>query len=184
MTNSPKPLSHLDRNGRARMIDVSAKAPARRQAHVQAVINLSPEAFEAIQQQRLSKGDPFTVAKIAGIQAAKRTAELIPLCHPLPIDHLDLTFDPDPTTQTIRVMAMARTTAKTGIEMEAFLAAAVASLTLYDMVKAVDPAATITDLQLLRKTGGKCLFDRRSSVGSGLRAVGSGELPRAQNPEP
>ena len=160
MPNSLKPLSHLDRNGRAKMLDVSAKTPTRRQAHVQAVINLSPEAFEAIQQQSLKKGDPFTVAKIAGIQAAKRTAELIPLCHPLPVEHLEITFEPDATTHTIRLVAQATTTAKTGIELEAFVAAAIGALALYDMVKAVDPAATITDLQLLRKTGGKQGFQR------------------------
>lgn len=142
------------------MVDVSAKAPTHRQAHVQAVINLSPEAFEAIQQQSLKKGDPFTVAKIAGIQAAKRTAELIPLCHPLPIEHLEIMFEPDTATHTIRLVAHATTTAKTGIEMEAFVAASVASLTLYDMVKAIDPSAMITDLRLLRKTGGKQGFQR------------------------
>jgi cyclic pyranopterin phosphate synthase len=142
------------------MIDVSAKAPTRRQAHVQAVINLSPEAFEAIQQQSLKKGDPCTVAKIAGIQAAKRTAELIPLCHPLPIEHLEITFEPDATTHTVRLVAQATTTAKTGVEMEAFVAVSVASLALYDMVKAIDPSATITDLYLVRKTGGKQGFQR------------------------
>ena len=143
------------------MIDVSAKPPTRRQAHVQAVIRLSAEAFEAIQHQRLSKGDPFTVAKIAGIQAAKRTSELIPLCHPLPIEHLEIVFELDAATHTVRLLAQATTTAKTGIELEAFVAAAVASLALYDMVKAVDPAAMITDLRLLRKTGGKSLVSRR-----------------------
>jgi len=142
------------------MVDVSAKPPTRRQARVQAVIRLSAGAFQAIQQQRLLKGDPFTVAKIAGIQAAKRTDELIPLCHPLPLEHLELRFTPEAMTQTIRVEAGTTTTAKTGIEMEAFVAVAVASLALYDMVKAVDPAATITDLQLISKTGGKSPFQR------------------------
>ena len=156
-----KPLSHLDANGRAAMVDVSAKPLTRRSAVVGAVLHLSPEAFEAIQTQRLVKGDPLTVAKIAGIQAAKQTAGLIPLCHPLPIEHLDVTFTPEASTQTVRLSAQATTTAKTGIEMEAFVAAAVAALTLYDMVKAIDPAATITDLQLLRKTGGTQGFERR-----------------------
>ena len=166
------------------MVDVSAKPPTHRQARVQAVITLSPEAFEAIQQQSLKKGDPFTVAKIAGIQAAKRTAELIPLCHPLPIEHLEVTYEPNAAKHSIRLVAHATTTAKTGVELEAFVAAAIGSLALYDMVKAIDPAATITDLQLLCKTGGKHSFDRRNSVGSGLRAGGSGQLPRTQNPEP
>ena len=160
MPNSLKQLSHLDRNGRAKMVDVSAKAPTHRQAHVQAVITLSPEAFDAIQHQSLKKGDPFTVAKIAGIQAAKRTAELIPLCHPLPIEHLEVTYDSDAATHSIRLVASAATTARTGVELEAFVAAAIGALALYDMVKAIDPAATITDLQLLHKTGGKEPFTR------------------------
>jgi len=142
------------------MVDVGAKVATRRQAQVQCVIHLAPEAFEAIQQQALKKGDPFTIAKIAGIQAAKRTAELIPLCHPLPIEHIEITFEPDATTHTVRLVAQATTTAKTGIEMEAFVAASIASLVLYDMVKAIDPSATITDLCLLRKTGGKQGFQR------------------------
>ena len=142
------------------MVDVSVKAPTRRQAHVQAIIRLSPEAFQAIEQQSLKKGDPLTVAKIAGIQAAKRTADLIPLCHPLPIEHLEVTYEPNATSHSIRLVAHAATTAKTGVELEAFVAAAIGSLALYDMVKAIDPAATITDLQLLRKTGGKEPFTR------------------------
>lgn len=166
------------------MVDVSTKAPTSRQAQVQAVIRLSPEAFEAIQQRALEKGDPFTVATIAGIQAAKRTSELIPLCHPLPIEHLDVSCEPDAAARTIRLVACAVTTAKTGVEMEAFVAASVASLALYDMIKAADPAAIITDLQLLCKAGGTHSFHRRNSVGSGLRAGGSRQLPRAQNPEP
>jgi len=143
------------------MVDVSAKTPTRRQAHVQAIIHLSPRAFEAIQHQSLKKGDPFTVAKIAGIQAAKRTAELIPLCHPLPIEHLDIEFEPDARAHTVTLTSTATTTAKTGIEMEALTAAAIAALALYDMVKSVDPAATITNLQLVTKTGGNQAFERR-----------------------
>ena len=156
-------LSHLDANGRAAMVDVSAKTPTRRRAVVAGALHLSPEAFEAIQAQRLVKGDPFTVAKIAGIQAAKRTAELIPLCHPLPLEHLDVRFTPEAATRTIRLEAEAATTAKTGIEMETFVAAAVAALTLYDMVKAVDPSATITELRLVSKTGGTQGFARRGA---------------------
>lgn len=155
-----KRFSHLDCDGRARMVDVSAKLPTRRQAQVQCVLHLSSEAFEAIQRRQVVKGDPFTVAKIAGIQAAKRTAELIPLCHPLPLEHLEMVFEPDPSTHTIRLIATATTTAKTGIELEAFVAVAVGSLAFYDMVKAVDPSATIADLQLLQKTGGTHRFIR------------------------
>jgi cyclic pyranopterin phosphate synthase len=168
MPHSPKPLSHLDRNGRARMVDVSAKAPTPRQASVQAVIRLSPEAFEAIQRQSLKKGDPFTVAMIAGIQAAKRTAELIPLCHSLPLDHVEITCESRAATNSIRLVAHAATTAKTGVELEAFVAAAIGALALYDMVKALDPAATITGLQLLRKTGGQEPFIRLATRPHGI----------------
>jgi cyclic pyranopterin phosphate synthase len=148
-------LSHLDRNGRARMVDVSAKAPTRRRARVQAVVHLSEAAFEAVQRGGMDKGDPITVARLAGIQAAKRTDELIPLCHPLPLEHVAVACEPDAATRTIRIVVETVTTAKTGIEVEAFVATAIASVALYDMVKAVDPLATITDLQLLEKTGGR-----------------------------
>ena len=158
-----KPLTHVDRNGRATMVDVSRKAPSRRRATVQALIRLSADAFEAIQQQRLLKGDPFTVAKIAGLQAAKRTDELIPLCHPLPIEHLEIAFELDAVARTIRVVSHSTTTAKTGIELEAFVATSVASLALYDMIKAIDPSAVITDLCLLQKTGGRHAFRRKTS---------------------
>ncbi len=153
------------------MVNVIAKSPTHRQARVQAVITLSRDAFEAIQQQSLKKGDPFTVAKIAGLQAAKRTAELIPLCHPLPIDHLEVTYESDAATHSIRLVASAATTAKTGVELEAFVAAAISSLALYDMVKAIDPAATITDLQLLCKTGGKKSFTRVATQPDGVPCV-------------
>ena len=153
-------LSHLDGHGRARMVDVGAKMPTRREARVGCVVRLSAEAMRAIREHGLAKGDAFTVAKIAGIQAAKRTAELIPLCHPLPIEHIEITFEPDVKTNEIAITACTSTTAKTGIELEAFTAASVAALALYDMIKAVDPAATITDLQLLSKTGGKQPFMR------------------------
>ncbi len=153
-------LSHVDRNGRARMVNVSVKRTTHREATVQAVLHLSPQAFEALNAQTLTKGDALTVATIAGIQAAKRTAELIPLCHPLPLDHVDVTLACDASRHAILVRATTATDAKTGIEMEAFVAATVASLTLYDMVKAMDPAATITDVQLVHKRGGQHRFDR------------------------
>lgn len=147
------------------MVDVSAKRPTVRRALVQGVITVSPDAFQALERHHVAKGDPFTVAKVAGIQAAKRTSELIPLCHPLPMDHVDLSFVPDRSTHAIRVLAEARTTARTGIEMEAFVAAAVAALTVYDMVKAVDPGATVGELQLLEKSGGRHSFQRRARCG-------------------
>lgn len=155
-------LTHLDHNGRARMVDVSAKSPTPRHAKVQCVVRLSPDAFQAMLQENLEKGDPFTVAKLAGIQAAKRTAELIPLCHPLPLEHLDVSFEPDPARCAIRLVAETTATTKTGVEMEAFVAASIGALALYDMVKAIDPGATITDLQLVGKTGGKQAFQGTS----------------------
>lgn len=154
------PLSHIDAQGRAQMVNVAAKEPAFRQALAEGSIVLSATAFEAIQQQALKKGDPFTVAKLAGISAAKRTDELIPLCHSLPLEHIEIVFEPDPCTCTIHVMCKTATTAKTGIEMEAMMAVSVALLALYDMVKAVDPSATLTGLRLLRKTGGKAGYSR------------------------
>lgn len=163
------PLSHLDHKGRARMVDVSAKPPTRRVAEARCVVRLSPEALAAMTHGGLEKGDAFSVAKIAGIQAAKRTAELIPLAHPLPIEHLDLVFDADREQSTIHVQAQATTTAKTGIELEALVACAISALTLYDMVKAIDPAATVTDLKLMFKRGGTHDLTRRRD-GCGLRS--------------
>lgn len=162
-------LSHLDRNGRARMVDVSAKRPTHRQAQVQCEVCLTPEAFAKIQGGRLIKGDPFTVAKIAGIQAAKRTAEWIPLCHSLPLEHLEIQFELDARAHRVVVTAHAKTTAKTGIELEAFVAAAASAITLYDMVKAIDPAAVIHRLRLIRKSGGKEPFGLRA--GSEIRCA-------------
>lgn len=156
-------LTHVDGHGRARMVDVSEKIPTRRQALVEGRLVVSPTAFAAIQHHNLAKGDPFTVAKLAGIQAAKRTDELIPLCHPLPLEHLDIVFEPDADSSTIRVVCESATTAKTGIEMEAMTATSIALLTLYDMVKAVDPSATITNLRLVRKSGGKRDFSRENT---------------------
>lgn len=153
-------LSHVDQHGNARMVNVSRKRATMRQAIVQGIVTLSREAFVALQRASLEKGDALTVAKLAGIQAAKRTAELIPLAHPLPIEHLEVTFSPEETSCCVRVTATAVTTAKTGIELEAFVAAAIAALALYDMIKAVDPGAKVTDLALIKKTGGRQPFRR------------------------
>lgn len=146
------------------MVDVSAKRPTRRQAQVQCEVCLTPEAFAKIQGGRLVKGDPFTVAKIAGIQAAKRTGDWIPLCHSLPLEHLEIQFELDARAHRVVVTAEAQTTAKTGVEMEAFVAAAASAITLYDMVKAIDPGAAIQRLRLIRKSGGKEPFGPRSDA--------------------
>ncbi len=147
-------LSHVDRHGRARMVSVGAKTPTARAATVQAVVRVSPEAFAALQGAQAKKGDALAVAQLAGIQAAKRTDELIPLCHTLPLEHVAVSLLPDEAERAVRIRCTTRTTAKTGVEMEAFVGAAVAALALYDMIKVVDPLAVITGLQLMDKTGG------------------------------
>jgi cyclic pyranopterin monophosphate synthase len=144
-------LSHYDAAGQPRMVDVSGKPETRRSARAHAFVRMSPEVLGELPKN--PKGDALTVARVAGILAAKRTAELIPLCHSLPLSHADveLMIEPD----GIRVIASAATTAQTGVEMEALTAASVAALTLYDMTKALDKGIEIHDIYLLEKTGGK-----------------------------
>src|ERR1700758_3539463 len=132
----PKKLSHYDRAGRARMVDVSAKSVSKREAEASAFVLLKPTVLEAL--PRNPKGDPLEVARLAGIMGAKRTAELIPLCHPLPLSKIDVTITPDHSLPGFRVRAEAKTTGRTGVEMEALPAAGLACLTLFDMLKAVD----------------------------------------------
>jgi len=144
-------LTHFDEAGAARMVDVSGKAATRREAEASAFVALSAEALAAL--PRNPKGDPLEVARIAGIQAAKRTAELIPMCHPLPLSLVDVRMEV--VADGIAIRATAATTAPTGVEMEALTAAAVAALTVYDMCKAVDKGITIREVRLERKTGGK-----------------------------
>jgi cyclic pyranopterin monophosphate synthase len=150
MPDSPK-LSHFDNAGQAAMVDVSAKQPGRRTAVASAFIDLSPAVLAALPQN--PKGDPLEVARFAGIQAAKRTAELIPMCHPLPLTHIDVRADVEATG--VRITATASTVAPTGVEMEALTAASVAALTVYDMTKGLDKAIVIRNVQLESKTGGK-----------------------------
>ncbi|MEO9131732.1 MAG: cyclic pyranopterin monophosphate synthase MoaC [Sphingomonas sp.] len=149
MTN----LTHLDETGAAHMVDVSGKAITAREAVATGRITMSPEAAAAIRGGTALKGDVLAVARVAGIMAAKRTSDLIPLCHPLPLTRvaIDLAVDEAGVTAT----ATATTDAKTGVEMEALTAVSVALLTIYDMAKAIDKAMTITDIHLLTKTGGK-----------------------------
>ena len=153
-------LTHLDEAGRAVMVDVGGKPATPRRARVEARVIMSPEAFAALQARALPKGDAVAVARVAGLLAAKRTAELIPLCHPLPIEHIALTLEPDEESCAVQVSCTVATTAKTGIEVEAFTATAIAAVALYDMIKAVDPSATITGLRLVSKTGGKQPYQR------------------------
>jgi cyclic pyranopterin phosphate synthase len=146
-----KKLSHYDSSGRARMVDVSAKQPTRRIAEATAWVEMSPKVVRALPKN--PKGDPLEVARIAGIQAAKRTAELIPMCHPVSLAHVDVVMNI--CENGVRISSRATTTAATGVEMEALVAASVAALTVYDMCKALDKGITVREIALLRKSGGK-----------------------------
>ena len=146
-------LSHVDEGGRVRMVDTSAKEETARRAVASARVLMSPATVQAVRAHRTPKGDPLETARLAGIMAAKRTAELIPLCHPLPLTHVEVRATLE--EWGVRLEAEAATRARTGVEMEALTAAAVAALTVYDMCKAVDKAMTITDVRLESKTGGK-----------------------------
>ncbi len=155
MGKKKKVLTHLDADQKARMVDVARKSKTRRLAVARAEVRMSPEAFQAIQKHSVAKGEVLSVAQIAGIQAAKRTSELIPLCHPLPLDHIAVRFKPRKKDYSILVESEVKTHAKTGVEMEALMAACVSALTIYDMCKAIDKSITITDLVLVEKRGGK-----------------------------
>ncbi|HWW94395.1 MAG TPA: cyclic pyranopterin monophosphate synthase MoaC [Vicinamibacteria bacterium] len=146
-------MSHLDAGGAARMVDVSAKPPTLREAVARGRIRIAPSALRLLRAGRLRKGGVIEAARLAGILAAKRTGEVIPLCHPLPLTHVDV--DLLPRRDGFMIEARVRTEARTGAEMEALHAVAVAALTVYDMVKAADRAMAITDIVLVKKTGGK-----------------------------
>ena len=148
-------LSHLDEQGRARMVDVGGKATTERRAVARARLRMSPATAEAIVERGVPKGDVLATARIAGIQAAKRTGELIPLCHPLPLTYVGVEADVAVAEGTVTIVAEARTTAQTGVEMEALTAATVAALTVYDMVKGLERGVEVSEVTLLEKTGGK-----------------------------
>lgn len=148
-------LSHIDTQGNARMVDVSHKEETHRLARAAGSIRMRPETLAAIRQNSLAKGDVLTVSKIAGMLAAKRTADLIPLCHPLPLTDVEVVLTPDDGLPGLRCEATARTVGRTGVEMEAITAVAVALVTVYDMAKAIDRGMSITDIRLLEKTGGR-----------------------------
>ncbi len=153
-------LSHFDASGSPRMVDVSAKPETRRAARAQAFVRIAPAVLEKLPEN--PKGNPLEIARIAGISAAKRTSELIPLCHPLMLSHADVEVTVE--SGGVRIIASAATTAQTGVEMEALTAASVAALTVYDMVKALDKSIEIQDLYLLEKTGGKSGDYRREAT--------------------
>jgi cyclic pyranopterin phosphate synthase len=154
-------LSHLTPSGEARMVDVSPKKETAREAVAQVIVKMRPATLRAIRAGQTAKGDVLGVARTAGIMAAKRTPDLIPLCHPLRITGCDVTFALDDKRSTVTIQARVRTVDKTGVEMEALTAAAVAGLTVYDMVKAVDRGIVLTGLSLLEKSGGKSGVWRR-----------------------
>ena len=147
-------LTHLDEQGRARMVDVGAKPESERTAEAEGTVRMSPEAFELVAAQAISKGDVLAVAEVAGTMGAKRAGDLIPLCHPIVLDLVQVEARLEPELPGVRVTALAKASGRTGVEMEALTAVAVACLTVYDMVKAVDRAMTIEGVQLISKTGG------------------------------
>jgi len=145
----------MDGDGNARMVDVSSKDDSLRRAVVRCVVRLAPETLNLLMQNALPKGDVLTTAKVAGILAAKRTADMIPMCHPLPISHVDIRFTVQQAASTIEIEAEVRTTYKTGVEMEALVAAQIAAATIYDMCKAVQKDIVIDNCRLVFKSGGK-----------------------------
>jgi cyclic pyranopterin phosphate synthase len=147
-----KKLTHLDQHGEASMVDVSSKPPLRRAAVARGEIRMQPETIRLIQSHQIAKGNVLATARLAGILAAKRTGDLIPLCHPLPITHCEVTFEIPKSRDRIVITASAKIIAATGVEMEALTAVSVAALTIYDMCKAVDKGMVISQVQLVSKT--------------------------------
>lgn len=148
-------LTHLDPDGNARMVNVSGKPETARRALAEAVVHLSVDTFTAMMRGNLPKGDVFAVARIAGIQAAKRCSELIPLCHGLPLDGVDIEFLPDDSGHRLVIRGLCVTSARTGVEMEALTAVSIAALTVYDMCKGLDKGIVVSGVRLLEKQGGK-----------------------------
>ena len=157
----PHGLTHLDREGHARMVDVTPKPETAREARARVTLRMQPATLAAIRAGAVAKGDVLGVARLAGIMAAKRTADLIPLCHPLRLTGVDVTFALDRARSAVRVETAVRTVDKTGVEMEALTAAAGAALAIYDMVKAIDRGLVVTDLCLVEKRGGRSGHWRR-----------------------
>ena len=148
-------FTHIDKNGHVRMVDVTEKNPTLRVAVAGGSVFMKPETFRMIRDQKVKKGNVLETARIAGIMAAKKTSELIPMCHPLNLTHVQVGFEPDETDSRIRIEASVRTIDQTGVEMEALTAVSVAALTVYDMCKSYDREMTVSSIQLLEKSGGK-----------------------------
>ena len=155
-------LTHFDEQGAARMVNVSEKAETVREAVAAGSVSMMPETLRLILDRKVSKGDVFGVARVAGIMAAKKASDLIPMCHPLNLTSVDIFFEPDERASCVHMRATVTTTGRTGVEMEALTAVAAAGLTIYDMCKAVDRGMTITDIRLMKKSGGKSgTFERK-----------------------
>ncbi|MDX1664956.1 MAG: cyclic pyranopterin monophosphate synthase MoaC [Candidatus Promineifilaceae bacterium] len=148
-------LTHLDASGRATMVDVGDKPITERIAVARGAVHMQPETLQLIIEENLKKGDVITVAELAGVMAAKRTSELIPLCHPLPLNKIDVVCTPEPEANKVHIEATVRVSGRTGVEMEALTAVSVTALTIYDMAKAVDRTMRIGDIRLVRKEGGR-----------------------------
>lgn len=175
-------LTHLDSDGRARMVDVGGKPETDREAVARGRFLTTPEVIRLVAADDLPKADVLATARIAGIGGAKRTSELIPLCHPLPLNSVRVDFELDPEAGAIDIEVVARTHGRTGVEMEALTAVAVAGLTLHDMVKAVDPAATLTDIRLVAKSGGKRGEWRRDGEAADAPGAPASTAPAASEP--
>ncbi|MEA1899453.1 MAG: cyclic pyranopterin monophosphate synthase MoaC [Thermodesulfobacteriota bacterium] len=148
-------FSHIDNDGRSRMVDITDKEPTLRSAVAQGIVSMEPSTFEMIYNNTIKKGNVLDTARIAGIMAAKKTSELIPMCHPINISHIDINFEPDKDKSSFKVNAFVRLFAQTGVEMEALTAVSVAALTIYDMCKSHDKNIIISNICLLEKSGGK-----------------------------
>lgn len=159
----PRQLTHLDRRGRPRMVDVSAKDATARRATAEAELRVSPETMALVLEGRAEKGDVLTVAELAGVLAAKRTSDLVPLAHPLPLTDVKVEIRGDRAASAFRIRASVATVAQTGVEMEALVAAAIAGLTIYDMIKAVERDAELTGVRVVEKSGGRSGDWRRAA---------------------
>lgn len=148
-------FTHIDDEGRVRMVDVTDKSPTDRMARAQGVVTMQRDTFDKIKNQQVKKGNVLEAARIAGVMAAKKTSELIPMCHPLFLSHIAVDFFPNSDTSTITIEASARLVGQTGVEMEALTAVSVAALTIYDMCKSYDREMVISDIKLMEKSGGK-----------------------------
>jgi cyclic pyranopterin phosphate synthase len=167
-------FTHLDETGKLRMVEVGDKPVTLRRATATCRILVGPKIFPRLLAGDLPKGDVWAAARLAGIMAAKNTAQLIPLCHPLPLTGVDIGFTPDPAAQAVEIRASVRTEGRTGVEMEALVAAGVAALTIYDMCKAVDRGMIISDLVLVEKSGGASGDYHRPSPSNSLKRAGNG----------